>query len=191
MPSHPFLQRRRALLAAPLALALAACGKQADKPANDPVPVSIETISTQAAGFSVGPMMRAQTIYVFFDSQCPHCAALWEEAKQLGPRARFVWIPVRLLGDKSLAQGAAILAAPDPAAAMEENESSMRAQHGGITAVGVPETHRQAVVRNTEIFNRYGFDGVPTIVAKSARTGEVVVIGGGLPAAQLAERVGL
>jgi thiol:disulfide interchange protein DsbG len=191
----PLFTRRRLWLALGSALALAACGKQDAKPAGKaapaPVAVSIDDIAAQAKGFSVGALMRAQTIYVFFDPQCPHCATLWDEAKQLAPRARFVWIPVRLLGDKSLAQGAAILAAPDPAAAMEQNEASVKAQQGGITAAGAPDAQKDAVTKNTELFNRYGFEGVPTIVGKSARNGEVVVIGGGLPAAQLAERLGL
>ena len=48
-------------------------------------------------------------------------AALWEAAKPLKSQARFVWIPVGLLGDKSVSQGAAILNAADPVAAMEQN----------------------------------------------------------------------
>jgi len=185
---------RRLVLGALAALALAGCGKQgtgsSTAPA-EPVQVSLETIEAQAKGFSVGPIMRAQTAYVFFDAQCPHCAALWSEVKPLAPRVRFVWIPVRLLNDKSLSQGAAILGAPDPVAAMEQHESSMQAQQGGIAATGVADSQKEAVTRNTELFNRFGFNSVPTIVAKNARSGETVVIGGALPAAQLAQRIGL
>ena len=54
--------------------------------------------------------MATRVIYVFFDPQCPHCAALWENIKPLKSQVRLVWIPVGLIGEKSVAQGAAILA---------------------------------------------------------------------------------
>jgi len=92
--------------------------------------------------------MSARTVYVFFDPQCPHCADLWESAKPLKAQAKFVWIPVGLVSKASTAQGATLLAAADPAAAMEAHETSMRAQSGGISAGGDIEAQR-AVVEKT------------------------------------------
>lgn len=185
------MKRRHLLGSVAAASLLAACGKEAapEKPASQPV--SIEKIASDAKGFSVGSTMATRVVYVFFDPQCPHCAVLWENAKPLKSQARFVWIPVGLIGDKSVAQGATILAAADPIAKMEENEVSIRAQQGGISAMGAPDAQKDIVKRNTALMTSFGFGGVPTVVAKHAQTGSVVTIEGSLPTVSLAQRLGL
>lgn len=192
------MKRRVIVTAALAALVLAGCGKEGSggggsggKSAAAPVPVSIEAIAAEARGFNVGSTMSTRVVYVFFDTQCPHCAVLWEASKPLRPQARFVWIPVGLIGDKSVAQGAAIVSAADPVATMDENEKSVTAKGGGIAAMGVTDAQKDLVRKNTELFNRFGFTGVPTIVGKHAQTGEIVTIEGSLPAPGLAQRLGL
>lgn len=190
------MKRRVLLTAAAAGLVLAGCGKESSTSAGGtsggaPVPVTVEAIAAEAKGFNVGSTMSTRVIYVFFDTQCPHCAVLWEAAKPLRPQARFVWIPVGLIGDKSVAQGAAIISAADPIATMDENEKSVTAKTGGIAAMGVPDAQKDIVKKNTELFNRFGFTGVPTIVGKHAQTGEIVTIEGSLPASGLAQRLGL
>jgi thiol:disulfide interchange protein DsbG len=160
----------------------------AAKPAST---VSIEQIASQAQGFNVGSTISAHTVYVFFDPQCPHCAALWESARPLKPQARFVWIPVGVLNADSLTQGAAILAAPDPVAAMDAHELSMRERHGGIVAAGDIASQKAAVQRNTRLLDGFGIGSIPTIVAKHAKTGALVVQEGALPTAALANLLGL
>jgi thiol:disulfide interchange protein DsbG len=191
------MKRRLVLTAAASAAVLAACGKKDDaagaaggKPAAA-VPVSVDAIAAEGKGFNVGSTMSTRVIYVFFDTQCPHCAVLWEATRPLRPQARFVWIPVGLIGDKSVAQGAAIMSAADPIATMDENEKSVMAKGGGIAAMGVTDAQKDVVKKNTELFNRFGFTGVPTIVGKHAQTGEIVTIEGSLPAPGLAQRFGL
>src|SRR3954453_17770544 len=135
------MKRRFVLAVAGAACLLAACGKKddaskANAPAAGSVPVSLEKIAAEGKGFNVGSTMSARVVYVFFDAQCPHCAALWEAAKPLKSQARFVWIPVGILNTNSTLQGAAILAAADPVAAMEEHEASMRDKKGGIAPTG-------------------------------------------------------
>jgi thiol:disulfide interchange protein DsbG len=191
------VKRRACLAAAAAACVLAACSKQqgdtpsAAAPAAGTTPVSLEKIASDAKGFNVGSTMSTRVVYVFFDAQCPHCAALWEAAKPLKAQARFVWIPVGLLGDKSFTQGAAILNAADPPAAMEQNESSVREHGGGISAMGVTDTQREAVRKNTQLFTTFGFGGVPTVVGKNAVSGELVTIDGALGTEALAQRLGL
>lgn len=191
------MKRRTCLAATAAALVLSACGKQesstgdAAAPAAGNAPLSLEKIASDAKGFNVGSTMSTRVVYVFFDAQCPHCAALWEAAKPLKSQARFVWIPVGLLGDKSVSQGAAILAAPDPVAAMEQNEASVQAHGGGISAMGVDDAQKDAVKRNTQLLTAFGFGGVPTVVGKHAVTGELVTIDGALPTQPLAQRLGL
>ncbi|MCC2636110.1 MAG: DsbC family protein [Ramlibacter sp.] len=189
------MKRRLMLTAAASATLLAACGKEtatpAGKPAAEAKPVSIDTIAAQAKGFSVGSSMASRVVYVFFDAQCPHCAALWDASRPLRSQARFVWIPVGLINEKSFAQGAAILGAPDPAAAMDQHEAALRAQQGGISAMGVADAGRDAVKRNTDLMNSFGFGGVPTTVSKDPQTGEVKTMEGSMPTATLAKRLGL
>ena len=192
--SRPF---RLAAAACAAAILLAACkdnpspAQPGQPAAQASTPVSIEAIVAEAQGFNVGPTMAARTVYVFFDSQCPHCAALWQAAKPLRSQARFVWIPVSLLNDKSAPQGAAIMAAADPVAAMDQHEASLSAQQGGISAVGAPDDKKEAVKRNTALMTRFGLGSVPSVVGKHAQTGELVTIEGSLPTAALAQRLGL
>jgi len=189
------MKRRALVTAAAAALVLAGCGKEsgssAGKSGAAPTPVSVETIAAEAKGFNVGSTMSTRVVYVFFDPQCPHCAVLWEASKPLKPQARFVWIPVGLIGEKSVAQGATILGGPDPVALMDENEKSVQAKTGGIAAMNAADAQKDAVKKNTELFTRFGFTGVPTIVGKHAQTGELVTIEGSLPAPGLAQRLGL
>lgn len=192
------MRRRLVLSATGAACLLAACGKESssgstsagggDKGASQPV--SIEAIEQKAKGFNVGSTMATRVVYVFFDPQCPHCAALWENVKPLKSQARFVWIPVGLIGEKSIAQGATILGAPDPITKMEENEASVRGQQGGVSAMGADDKQKDVVKANTALFTSFGFTGVPTIVGKHAQTGGVVTIDGAVPAVTLAQKLG-
>ncbi len=183
-------------LAAALALGLAGC-KDSPKPEQVTAPkaaaqaVSVETLAAEGKGFSVGSTMAARTVYVFFDPQCPHCAALWVAAKPLKSQARFVWMPVSLINPTSTTQGAALLAAADPVTAMDQHEASMVAKQGGIMAKGDVEAQKAQVMANTALMNRYGFGSVPVIVGKHATTGELVVKEGALPTPALANALGL
>lgn len=194
---------RTAFIAALAATAfLAACSKESAPP---PAPAAaassapaaqsgaptIDTLQSQAQGFTVGPAMSVRTVYVFFDAQCPHCSALWFAAKPLKSQAKFVWIPVRLLNDTSAAQGATILAAKDPIAAMDEHEASMVDHKGGIKSSGDNAAQREAVKKNTELFNRFGFNSVPSMVTKNAQSGAMVTREGALPTPDLAAFLGV
>ncbi len=154
-------------------------------------PITTAAIESEAHGFTVGSPMAARTVYVFFDPQCPHCAVLWQSAKPLKSQAKFVWIPVGLIGAKSVAQGATILAAKDPIAAMEENEASVLEQRGGIAAAGDSDAQKPVVEKNTALFNRFGFESVPSFVALHAQTGALVTHEGSMPTADLAAILGL
>jgi len=154
-------------------------------------PVSVDAIAAEAKGFIAGSQMSKRTVYVFFDAQCPHCAALWDAAKPLKSQAKFVWIPVGILNAASTSQGATLLAAGDPMAAMDEHEASMKAGRGGISAASSIDPQKDAVAKNTALMTRMGFSSIPTIVAVHAQTGAVVSQEGALPTAALAELLGL
>lgn len=154
-------------------------------------PVSTATIAAEAKGFSVGSTMSTRTVYVFFDAQCPHCNALWVAAKPLRSQAKFVWIPVGILNASSTAQGATLLAAKDPAAAMDEHEASMQAKGGGISAGSDIAAQKEVVAKNTALLTRLGFGSIPTIIGTHAQSGALVTQEGSMPTAALAALLGL
>jgi thiol:disulfide interchange protein DsbG len=190
------MQRRYLLTSAAAAvLALAACKDSPSASGSTPKapaqPVSTVAIDAGAKGFVVGSPMSVRTVYVFFDTQCPHCAALWRAAKPLKSQAKFVWIPVGLLNKSSEAQGAALLASKDPVALMDEHEASMAAQKGGISGMGDFDAQREMVRKNTALMNSFGFASVPSVVAMHAKTGALVTREGSMPTPELAAFLGL
>ena len=178
-----------------MTLALGACSKQAPEagaPANAKRTASVEIVSAEAKGFTVGAMMAANPVYVFFDPQCPHCGRLWEASVPLQKKAKFVWIPISLLNASSGPQGAALLSSADPGQSMAEHEKSMLANQGGISAAaGIKPEMEQAVKKNLALFNNLGLQGVPFTIARNAKTGLTVTRDGEMNTAALAELVGV
>jgi thiol:disulfide interchange protein DsbG len=175
-------------------LLLAGCKDAPDAPAGKTAastPVSTAVIAAEAKGFIAGSQMSQRTVYVFFDAQCPHCAALWAAAKPLKSQAKFVWIPVGILNAASTAQGATLLAAGDPVSAMDEHEASLKAGRGGISAAGNTDAQKEAVAKNTALMTRLGFSSIPTIVGTHAQTGALVTQEGSSSTAVLATLLGL
>ncbi len=177
-----------------LSLALSACSKKepeaaAAAPKRAP---TVEIVAAEGKGFTVGAMMAANPVYIFFDAQCPHCARLWAASVPLQKKVKFVWIPVGLMNATSSTQGAALLSAADPAQTMAEHEKSMLAGQGGIAASSsVKPEIEQAIKNNTGLFNNLGIEGVPFVVAKNARTGQTVTRGGTMDTAALAQLLGV
>jgi thiol:disulfide interchange protein DsbG len=193
---------RRRLVLTPIALALAAslaaCSdKPADSaapaaPVNKPSAAEAYELARQGSGFTIGALMAANTVYVFFDPACPHCAQLWMSSKPLLSKLKMVWMPIGLLGRSSLAQGATILAAPDPSAAMNENEISVIERKGGITAnPSLPDDVQAKVKANTDLFHKLGAESVPFIVFRHAKNGSFGSHAGAVPTEQLAAMVGV
>jgi thiol:disulfide interchange protein DsbG len=171
------------------AFGLPGCSKP-DVPATLAQPY--ETIAAQAKGFTVGALMSAQTVYVLFDPQCPHCGHLWEASAPLQNRAKFVWIPVSIINAKSGLQGAALLSASNPVEAMTAHEKSILAGTGGMsTPASVPREMELAIQKNTALFNSLGAESVPYILARNAKTGLVVSNTGALDTLTLAAFLGI
>lgn len=186
-------------LTAALASALIACSKQepageaSAKPATAGKPADpLEAMASQAKGFTVGAMMSAQTVYVMFDPQCPHCGHLWEASKPLHKKVKFVWVPVAIINGKSAPQAAALLSAANPLELMNTHEQSILANQGGIAASASvsPETEA-SIKQNTQLFTSMKIESVPYILVKNARTGQVVTNNGALTTAALADFIGV
>lgn len=201
------MNRRRFILSTPSAavvLGLIACSdKTAETAAAAPAASAASAAAalgareayeaaSRASGFTVGTLMAANTVYVFFDPTCPHCAQLWMNAKPLVSKLKVVWIPVGWLQRQSGPQGATLLSAPDPVAAMNEHEASVLEHKGGITVnTSAGDEVLGKVKANTELFNRLGAESVPFIVYRNARTGVYGTHAGAVSAEELAGMVGL
>jgi thiol:disulfide interchange protein DsbG len=212
------MQRRLFTLTALASLAaLAACGRQAETsastaPASQPaataataateaapasaaapaVAQNLYTLAATGSGFSIGPMMSAHTVYVFFDPTCPHCAHLWANAQAVTKQLKMVWIPIGFLRPQSLPMATTILSAKDPVAAMTENETSVAGGGRGIApAATLDEAAAAKVKANTELFNRFNAESVPLIVFRNGKTGEVGQHAGAVEGAQLLAFAGL
>lgn len=193
------VSRRLLLATVPAAslLALAGCSKESSSTGSAAPPpakrtASLEIVAAEGKGFTVGSMMAANPVYIFFDPQCPHCGHLWEASIPLQRKLKFVWMPVSLLNASSGPQGATILSAKDPAATMAEHEKSLLARQGGISAgSSIPEEATAAVKSNTALFNAFSLESVPFIIAHNVRTNQTVMRGGSMSTEQLAELVGV
>ena len=183
-------------LAAIMALALAACsprGADAPPPAAAVAPAqALEMVIAKGKGFTAGPMMAAQTVYVLFDPQCPHCGHLWQASQPLLNKVKFVWIPVSIVNGKSTAQGAALLSATNPSELMSAHEASILAGTGGLPATDeVTAPVRSTIEANTALFNALKLESVPFIVTLHKQTGQAISNSGALTESELAQWIGL
>ena len=157
-----------------------------------PTAQAYDLLAKEGRGLTAGALMAANTVYVLFDPQCPHCGHLWESSQALQKKVKFVWVPVAFIGPASAPQGAALLAATDPVAAMDAHEKSLLSGQGGTAASSsIPDDIANAIHKNTDLFKQLGGESVPFIVAKNQRTGAVVTNAGAMDTAALAQFLGL
>jgi thiol:disulfide interchange protein DsbG len=137
-------------------------------------------------------MMSANTVYVLFDPQCPHCGHLWEAARPLLNKVKFVWVPVAIINGNSTSQGAALLTSATPMETMTAHETSILARQGGLVAQADVSPEVQATIKqNTQVFTDLKLESVPFIVAKNATTGVAVTNSGALDTPALAQFLGV
>ncbi|AOW15688.1 thiol:disulfide interchange protein [Hydrogenophaga crassostreae] len=184
-------------LSALFALTLGACSSESGDPASTPSVAiapgqAYDAVAKDAKGFTAGALMGANAVYVLFDPQCPHCSHLWEASMPLHSKVKFIWAPVSLLGAKSLPQGAALLQAANPVDAMTAHEKSLLGGQGGMAAsASIPADIEASIKANTNLLDSLGASSVPYIVAKNARTGQVVTQAGSMDTQALAELLGV
>ena len=169
--------------AAPAAPAAAAPAKRA---------VSLDIMAAEAKGFAAGAVMSANTVYVFFDPQCPHCGHLWQSSLPLQNKVKFVWVPVAFISPVSGPQGAALLSSANPVQAMTEHEAALLNRQGGISAAASPPADLlEAIRKNTALLNEFGVESVPYVVAKNAQTGKLDMRSGAMDTMALAQFLGV
>lgn len=157
---------------------------------------AIQNIISNVSGFKVGNNLASKSVVVFFDTQCPHCQRLWENIQPLVKenKVKFVWAPVGMLSRASYTQGAAILSDKDPVAKMIEHEKlfNPQVQQMGLTATEITPEMQKVIEKNTDIARNLmnsENQGVPLIVGRSEKTGEVWVKSGAISAEELLFRL--
>lgn len=200
------MKRRHLLLplVATLALSLAACSKEESPAAPgspsagaaDKSPIAtaqaFDVLAAQGKGFTAGALMSANTVYVLFDPQCPHCGHLWQSSIPLQSKVKFVWLPVAIMNAKSAPQGAAIMTSANPVETMNAHEQLLLGGQGGMSAsASIPPEVLLSIKANTDLLERLGATSVPFMVAKHQRSGAVVTQGGALGVEALANFLGM
>ncbi|MEO6664996.1 MAG: hypothetical protein ABIN96_17640, partial [Rubrivivax sp.] len=207
-PVAPLARRTWLASAGAGLLVLAGCSKQdaasagkAPSPTSPAAPQSPPAGAARDAfdmaapgkGFATGELIAARLARVFFDPQCPHCAALWQASKPLRDRVRMVWMPVAFIAPPSATQGALLLASDDPAALMDKHEAALAAGTGGLDVSGAapPAEALASVKANTELWKRIGGGGVPHMLYRAGADGPYGAQEGQLSTEQLARVLGL
>ena len=111
-------------------------------------------------------------LYVFFDSNCFYCHLTWKALQPYGKVGLQVrWVPVAYQKPSSVGRAAAIMGAPDRAAALRENEVNYDRPHfdGGIKPVDKPQAQLAAQLQtNTELMRKFGVPATPLLVWKDS-----------------------
>lgn len=165
-----------------------------------------EQFARNGKGIETAPASAGRlTVYVAFDPQCPDCIAFWKQARPLFDKVRFVWLPIAVLNPFSEPQGAALLSAPSPVAAMDQHAERFgttprAADHSGLArsseqappgkSATPPLAAREDVWTNSRIFRRTGGRSVPYSVFVDAK-GAVNVIPDTLTTAELRKALGV
>ena len=123
-----------------------------------------------------------QVVYEFVDANCPYCHKFWQASRPWveAGKVQVREIVVGILTPTSMAKGATILAAQDPAAALMKNERQYDRDEGGggITPLkNIPSEAKNKVEANNQLMQSLGFSATPTIVYRDD-SGDVQVVQG-------------
>lgn len=128
----------------------------------------LTSLNDTVTSFSFGDNKQTlnNTIYVFFDPQCPHCGDLWTASRNtVFKDKRFVWIPVAFMNDLSSVQSAAILMSKDPEQTMDSHEISLKNGYKGIVFNdSIPENIQNRIKVNSLFFSKLQVNSVPLVI---------------------------
>lgn len=163
-----------------LALLLNTAPTVASAQAGSPTDAVLANIG-QATWVAEGQGRRA--VYIFFDPNCPACQMLYKNLQPFihSHDLQLRWVPVAIVNATSAGKAAAILQAPDPAAALRRNEESYHTDsyRGGIEE-DIPTASTERKLRaNERLLDQLDIPVVPTMLfaGKDRRT---VIIQGAL-----------
>jgi Protein-disulfide isomerase len=121
-----------------------------------------------------------RVVYTFTDANCPFCHQLWLASRPWveSGAVQLRHIMVGVIRPDSAAKAAAILEAPDPAAALEYNETNR--DSGGIEPVAdISDSSLATLNANLTLMSDLGFGGTPGVVGR--RADGSLIISNGMP----------
>jgi len=133
------------------------------KPISDQAWAQLESATWVRDGKADAPRI----VYTFTDANCPYCHRFWEAARPWvdAGKVQLRHLLVGIIKEDSPAKAAAILDAPDPSAALRQNE--VKYDQGGIApAKNVPDDVRQTLNDNQRLMLAMGFRGTPGIIVR-------------------------
>lgn len=123
--------------------------------------------ATALPGVDTGPVDAHKRMVVYFDPHCPVCAQQWAALRPYMDEVRVHWVPVAYIDASSARVAAAILSAPDPAAALAVNEQAFdfaTGKGGYLPEREPPASAIEQVQRNTRSAMKAGdLTGTPTL----------------------------
>lgn len=108
-----------------------------------------------------------RVVYEFTDANCPFCHKFWHASRPWvkSGKVQIREVMVGVIKPDSTPKGATILAAKDPAKALEKNERNY--EDGGIKPLDdIPEEAQKKIKENNELMQSQGFFATPTIIYK-------------------------
>lgn len=161
--------RRQFLSIFPALAAFSIVGCAEDKPK-----LSRDEILVSGDGVWLGKP-GAKEVHVWFDSQCPHCAALLNQSLPLIEEGvvRMKWVPVGFISPLSFEQGIVLLNSPDPMATLVEHEQKMMKNPAsrGMSVPGgmIDKAQRKRVETNTDMLGQAKVESVPFVYFKNSK----------------------
>jgi thiol:disulfide interchange protein DsbG len=119
-----------------------------------------------------GAAVPQSVLYVFFDANCYYCNLTWKALQpyeKAGLQVR--WVPVAYQKPSSTGRAAAVMEAPDRAAALRANELGYKPQtyDGGIKPLAKVRPATLKMLRaNLDLMKRFGAPGTPAVVWKDS-----------------------
>ncbi len=127
-----------------------------------------ERLTASGTGFSKpGVPEGLPRVLVVFDCQCSWSHVFWEMSRSLENEVNFVWYPVCVSRDRSVEQGAALLASESPWDTMEAHQSEF--SEGGIPheECRAEQKFRDLLWENARTFRKAGGTSVPLGIYKT------------------------
>lgn len=138
------------------------------KPMADSAMKQLEAASWILDGSKNAP----KVVYVFTDANCPYCHHFWQAARPWvdSGKVQLRHIMVGVIREDSAGKAAAIMTAPDPSAALRQNE--LAAPGGGTVPLkAIPARTQRELEANQLLMTSLGFQGTPGIVTRDLEGG--------------------
>lgn len=132
----------------------------------------------KSAWVAEGALDPQRVVYVFTDTECPYCHALWQATQKYARQGNVQIrnIIVAVIAPISAGRGAAILDAANPTLSLAQHEQNPK--HSPIKPLTrMPKTTATKLASNGALMNSLGIRGTPGIVYRDA-SGKIKVAQG-------------